>query len=61
MWWAHGTNSRCTPPDVHGLTQLLRQAVGTIGARSTAGGGRCFHCDGTGRARPLWELPVRQA
>lgn len=19
------------------------------------GGGRCFHCDGTGRARPLWE------
>ncbi|MFI1154685.1 hypothetical protein [Streptomyces sp. NPDC020817] len=39
---------------VRGLTQLLRQAVVTIGARSTAGGGRCFHYDGTGRARPLW-------
>ncbi|MFJ3206135.1 hypothetical protein [Streptomyces sp. NPDC086989] len=41
------------PAHVHGLTQLLRQAVGTIGAPSTPGGGRCFHCDGTGLARPL--------
>ncbi|MFJ6785213.1 hypothetical protein [Streptomyces yangpuensis] len=49
------------PAHVHGLTQLLRQAVGTIGARSTPGGGRCFHCDGTGRARPLWEPAAGQA
>ncbi|MFC7795366.1 hypothetical protein [Streptomyces cinereoruber] len=40
---------------VAGLTLLFRHAAGTIGARSTPGGGRCFHCDGTGRARPLWE------
>ncbi|MFH9400736.1 hypothetical protein ACH4JS_13255 [Streptomyces sp. NPDC017638] len=38
-----------------GLTRLFRHAAGTIGARSTPGGGRCFHCDGTGHARPLWE------
>ncbi|MGW9453386.1 hypothetical protein [Streptomyces sp. NPDC055632] len=38
-----------------GLTRLFHHAAGTIGARSTPGGGRCFHCDGTGRARPLWE------
>ncbi|WP_181792657.1 hypothetical protein [Streptomyces sp. WELS2] len=37
-----------------GLTRLFRHAAGTIGARSAPGGGRCFHCDGTGRARPLW-------
>ncbi|MFG2977773.1 hypothetical protein ACGFYY_32875 [Streptomyces sp. NPDC048331] len=51
-----GTRDELTlhPAHVHGLTQLLRQAVGTIGTRSTPGGGRCFHCDGTGRARPLW-------
>ncbi|MFD6464671.1 hypothetical protein [Streptomyces goshikiensis] len=45
---------------VDGLTRLLRQAVGTIGARSTPGGGRCFHCDGTGRAHPLWEPATGQ-
>ncbi len=38
-----------------GLTRLFRHVAGTTGARSTRGGGRCFHCDGTGRARPLWE------
>ncbi|GAA2264882.1 hypothetical protein GCM10010232_66340 [Streptomyces amakusaensis] len=38
-----------------GLTRLFRHAAGTIRARTTPGGGRCFHCDGTGRARPLWE------
>ncbi|MEF9886772.1 hypothetical protein [Streptomyces sp. P9-A4] len=38
-----------------GLTRLFRHAARTIGARSTPGGGRCFHCDGTGLARPLWE------
>ncbi|MCY0921106.1 hypothetical protein OS965_23455 [Streptomyces sp. H27-G5] len=43
-----------------GLTRLFQNATGTIGARSTPGGGRCFHCDGTGRARPLWE-PSGQA
>ncbi|MFJ4343255.1 hypothetical protein [Streptomyces sp. NPDC088915] len=39
-----------------GLTRLFRHAASTIGARSMPGDGRCFHCDGTGRARPLWEL-----
>jgi hypothetical protein len=38
-----------------GLTRLFHNAAGTIGARSTPGGGRCVHCDGTGLARPLWE------
>ncbi|MGW3521781.1 hypothetical protein [Streptomyces hydrogenans] len=38
-----------------GLTRLFRHAAGTVGARSTPGGGLCFHCGGTGRARPLWE------
>ncbi|MEU8852766.1 hypothetical protein AB0C70_42630 [Streptomyces sp. NPDC048564] len=38
-----------------GLTRLFQNAADTIGARSAPGGGRCFHCDGTGRARPLWE------
>nr|MDT0521329.1 hypothetical protein [Streptomyces sp. DSM 41633] len=58
-----GTRHELTlhPAHVHGLTQLLRQAVGTIGARSTPGGGRCFHCDGTGRARLLWEPAASQA
>ncbi|MCX4960035.1 hypothetical protein [Streptomyces virginiae] len=49
------------PAHVDGLTRLLRHAVGTIAARSTPGGGRCFHCDGTGLARPLWELAPGQA
>ncbi|MGW7052970.1 hypothetical protein [Streptomyces sp. NPDC054887] len=44
-----------------GLTRLFRHAAGTIGARSTPGGGRCFHCHGTGRARPLWEPAAGQA
>ncbi|MEU3528372.1 hypothetical protein AB0E62_31725 [Streptomyces sp. NPDC038707] len=43
-----------------GLTRPFRHAAGIIDARSTPGGGRCFHCDGTGRARPLWE-PAGQA
>ncbi|MGW4506906.1 hypothetical protein ACWENO_19955 [Streptomyces sp. NPDC004436] len=46
---------------VEGLTRLLRGAVDTIGARSTPGGGRCFHCDGTGRSHSLWEPESRQA
>ncbi|MFD0009120.1 hypothetical protein ACFVJ4_43195 [Streptomyces sp. NPDC127178] len=41
-----------------GLTGLFQNAADTIGARRTPGGGRCFHCDGTGRARPLWELAL---
>ncbi|MFF4174077.1 hypothetical protein [Streptomyces sp. NPDC001744] len=40
---------------VAGLTRLFRHAAGTIGDRSMPGGGRCFHCDGTGSARPLWK------
>ncbi|MET8615878.1 hypothetical protein [Streptomyces misionensis] len=40
---------------VDGLTRLLLHALGTIGALSSPGGGRCFHCDGTGLAHPLWE------
>ncbi|MGI5451445.1 hypothetical protein ACQEVM_37935 [Streptomyces sp. CA-243310] len=46
---------------VDGLNRLFRNAAGTIGARSTPGGGQCFHCDGTGRARPLWERAAGQA
>ncbi|MFF3431352.1 hypothetical protein [Streptomyces sp. NPDC002602] len=49
------------PAHVDGLTRLLRHAVGTIGVCSTPGGGRCSHCDGTGRARPLWEPAAGQA
>ncbi|MGW6883181.1 hypothetical protein ACWGEU_23310 [Streptomyces goshikiensis] len=49
------------PAHVHGLTQLLRDATATIGARSTSEGGQCFHCDGTGRARPLWDPAAGQA
>ncbi|WP_336319745.1 hypothetical protein [Streptomyces lavendofoliae] len=41
------------PAHVDGLTRLLRHAAATIGARSRPGGGRCFHCDGTGLAHPL--------
>ncbi|MFF9854162.1 hypothetical protein [Streptomyces litmocidini] len=44
-----------------GLTRLFRHAAGTIGARSTPGGGRRFHCDGTGLARPLWESAAGHA
>ncbi|SEQ97879.1 hypothetical protein [Streptomyces radiopugnans] len=46
---------------IAGLTRLFWHASGTIGARSAPGGGRCFHCGGTGRARPLWELAAGQA
>ncbi|MER6390485.1 hypothetical protein ABT236_18680 [Streptomyces sp. NPDC001523] len=49
------------PAHVDGLTRLLHEAVGTIGARGTPGGGRCFHCDGTGRAHPLWEPATGRA
>lgn len=44
-----------------GLTQLLRDAADTIWARSQPGGGPCFHCDGTGRARSLWEPAAENA
>ncbi|MET9062831.1 hypothetical protein ABZX99_34040 [Streptomyces antibioticus] len=39
---------------VAGLTRLLRDAMGTMGTRSAPRGGQRFHCEGTGRARPLW-------
>ncbi|MFM9681644.1 hypothetical protein [Streptomyces brasiliscabiei] len=41
---------------VEGLTRLVRDAVGTIGAGSGPGEGNCCHCGGTGLARPLWNL-----
>ncbi|PZG90202.1 hypothetical protein C1I97_30645 [Streptomyces sp. NTH33] len=44
-----------------GLTRLFENAAGTLGARRAPGGGRCFHCDGTGLARPLWEPATGQA
>ncbi|MDQ0798327.1 hypothetical protein [Streptomyces sp. B1I3] len=44
-----------------GLTQLFRDATYTIGDRSTPGGGYCFHCDGSGHARSLWEPVPGQA
>ncbi len=49
------------PAHVDGLTRLLRDATATICARSTSEGGRCFHCGGTGRARPLWDSAAGQA
>jgi hypothetical protein len=52
------------PAHVDGLARVLRHAVGAIGtidACGTLGGGRCFHCDGTGFARPLWESTAGQA
>lgn len=44
---------------IAGLTKLLRDSIGTLGI-STLGArtpvaGQCFHCEGTGHARPLWE------
>ncbi|MER6478415.1 hypothetical protein [Streptomyces filamentosus] len=44
-----------------GLTRLFRHAADTVGARSMPGGGLCFHCGGTGRARPLWVPAAGQA
>ncbi|MFF3020757.1 hypothetical protein [Streptomyces sp. NPDC057939] len=46
---------------VDGLTRILRRAVDTVAARSVPGGGRCFRCDGTGRAHSLWEPAAGQA
>ncbi|MFG2394627.1 hypothetical protein ACGFYF_37960 [Streptomyces lavendulae] len=46
---------------VDGLTHLLRDAVTTIDAHSTPGGGLCSHCHGTGRAHPLWAPAAGQA
>ncbi|WP_158708293.1 MULTISPECIES: hypothetical protein [unclassified Streptomyces] len=40
---------------VEGLTRLLRDTIGTIGAGSGPGEGNCCHCGGTGLARPLWK------
>lgn len=40
---------------VEGLTRLLRDAIGTIGAGSGPGEGDCSHCGGRGLARPLWK------
>ncbi|MEU0102901.1 hypothetical protein [Streptomyces sp. NPDC006267] len=38
-----------------GLTRLFQDAASTVSARNTREGGWCFHCDGSGRARSLWE------
>ncbi|MFJ4767496.1 hypothetical protein ACIP88_00035 [Streptomyces uncialis] len=38
-----------------GFTRLLEHAADTISTHRTSEGGACFHCEGTGRARPLWE------
>ncbi|MFJ3861381.1 hypothetical protein ACIPRL_34770 [Streptomyces sp. NPDC090085] len=43
------------------VTHLLRDAVTTIDAHSTPGGGLCSHCHGTGRAHPLWVSAAGQA
>ncbi|GGX47630.1 hypothetical protein [Streptomyces chryseus] len=44
-----------------GLTRLFQDAANTVSARNIREGGWCFHCDGTGLARPLWELAAGQA
>ncbi|MET9429634.1 hypothetical protein [Streptomyces sp. NPDC003036] len=49
----HGEAKKLLEP--RGIRVSALREAGTIGARSTPGGGRCFHCDGTGLARPLWE------
>ncbi|ATZ22064.1 hypothetical protein SLAV_38720 [Streptomyces lavendulae subsp. lavendulae] len=58
-----GTRDELTlhPAHVHGLTQLLRDAVTTIDAHSTPGRGLCSHCHGTGRGHPLWAPAAGQA
>ncbi|AWW36368.1 hypothetical protein [Streptomyces cadmiisoli] len=43
---------------IAGLTKLLRDSIGTLGARTPVAG-QCFHCEGTGHARPLWERSRR--
>ncbi|MEV5177428.1 hypothetical protein AB0L10_41770 [Streptomyces flaveolus] len=40
---------------IAGLTQFLRDSIGTLGAHNAPGSAPCFHCEGTGRARSLWE------
>ncbi|MFF3505670.1 hypothetical protein [Streptomyces sp. NPDC003247] len=40
---------------VAGLTRLVQDALGTIGEGSGPGEGNCYHCRGTGLARPLWK------
>lgn len=43
---------------IAGLTKILRESIGTLGISISAPGpvaGQCFHCKGTGHARPLWE------
>lgn len=45
---------------IDGLTRLLRNAVDTIDAHSTSGDGLCFHCYGSGRAHPLWEVEAEE-
>ncbi|MEV7405816.1 hypothetical protein AB0N93_36260 [Streptomyces sp. NPDC091267] len=49
------------PAHVDGLARLLGHAVDTVAAGSTPGGGWCFHCEGIGLARPLWEPAAGQA
>lgn len=52
-----GTRSGTSPWRGRGLwpTATSCLSAGTLGARSTPEGGRCFHCEGPGSARPLWE------
>ncbi|WP_434598054.1 hypothetical protein [Streptomyces sp. A5-4] len=38
-----------------GLTRLFQDATNTVSAHNIREGAWCFHCDGTGLARPLWE------
>ncbi|MGF1344633.1 hypothetical protein ACQSMD_31740 [Streptomyces flavovirens] len=37
-----------------GLTRLFQDATNTVSTRNLLEGGWCFHCDGTGLARPRW-------
>jgi hypothetical protein len=46
---------------LNGLTRLLLDATDTIGTPGTARSGRCFHCGGTGLARPLWGAEAGRA
>ncbi|MFD4137115.1 hypothetical protein [Streptomyces goshikiensis] len=46
---------------VDGLARLLRDAVDNINAHGASGDGSCCHCNGTGRAYPVWGVEAEEA
>ncbi|MFD6469599.1 hypothetical protein [Streptomyces goshikiensis] len=60
-WSASATNSSCTRPTLTASSGSCARPSTPSGPAARPGGGRCFHCDGTGRAHPLWEPATGQA